>query len=376
MQSSFDVFISYTRKDADFARGIAECLMSNGLHVWFDEYCIPLVPATRLHEALQEGINESRAAILVTNPDYVRAEIAFGEAVALLSRRPHIPILNIGRPADAETLERLRGITSHPDLLPLEATNFAEVIGLLEQFLGRNLSHDRDALSQQKEQAVVQWSINGIPVHLDVAGWQLLPTPISIGRSGSDGPTVARYLEGHRLDMNVNAGKLGMKRDDFCEINPDKRWEFYEWGIAMAQQYMRGQSPRMKQAFDRKLKDVHGPAKRIWCRVQLALLGVAARLWSSLLGNTCVGVHLFHQSGLNQFATTYKSRIGWSRKYSILVPDPLGGSDLEFVFTGGVNGSFQDFLRYAHRFDEYVGSLRYGDSKRAQPSANTRGACG
>ena len=364
MNAPFDVFISYTRKDADFARAIAELLMANGLRIWFDEYRIPLTSAVGLRDALTQGVNQSKAAVLITNPEYVRAHVAFHEeAKPLLLRQPPIPVLNIGRPSDPETVRTLRGVAEHPGTEPKEPATFCEVITLLEKFLGVRLVHDVYS-NDLVDDGRIDWRINSIPARLNVAGWQFRSGPKLVQKGDSVGPNVLQVIDGQRLDMNVTVGKTGRKRDAFREFNPEKRWEFYEWGIAMAQQYVNGWSPRMAAQWKKEITKLDSAAERAVRWLQFGVLCVGARLWSSFLGNECVGVHLFHQSGLNQFAVTYNTKMGWTRKYSILLPDPLGGSDLEFVFTGGITGDIRAFLRYAHRFDEYVGSLRYGDTTR------------
>ncbi len=354
----FDVFISYRRKDANFARAIAELLMSNGLSVWFDEYQILLKQTRRLEEELGHGVSKCKAGILITNMDYVdwsTSKICRDqEAKPLLQRNPQIPIVNIGWPAEPRVAEMLCEIASHPGCHPKEAKTFDDVIVLLEAFFRRKFVHDKyESLAGGDTR--LQWKINDIPVELNVNEWASKGA-FGLGQDPHVGPNVVQVVDGHKLDVNIIVDKTGMKREKFRELNAEKsRWEYYEWGIAMAQQYVHGWSPRMMALFKADISKRLNPMYKLagWCYIEA--FSAFARLWSWFLGSKAFGVHLFHQSDLNHFAVTYRSILGWSRKYSVLVPDPKGGSDFEFVFTCGCYGRFEEFCRYAHRFTQVSG---------------------
>jgi predicted nucleotide-binding protein len=90
--STRKVFISYSHSDKDWARRFAETLEHSGLEVWFDEFNIkagqPLV------EALENGLRESDAVVLLISPDNInRPNLFFEIGAALGMNKALIPVV-------------------------------------------------------------------------------------------------------------------------------------------------------------------------------------------------------------------------------------------------------------------------------------------
>jgi hypothetical protein len=74
------VFISYSRRDVDFANRLVDDLEAVGLPIWFDQKSIE--PGANWDAAIEQGLNESIAIIVIISPDSmtsdnVRNEINF-----------------------------------------------------------------------------------------------------------------------------------------------------------------------------------------------------------------------------------------------------------------------------------------------------------
>ena len=74
------VFISYSRRDLDFAKQLVDDLQKSGLKVWFDQ--ISIEPGMQWDAAIEEGLKAAIAVIVIISPDSmesinVRNEINF-----------------------------------------------------------------------------------------------------------------------------------------------------------------------------------------------------------------------------------------------------------------------------------------------------------
>jgi len=64
--SNPQVFISYTKADADWARSFAEALKQRGVRVWLDQFQISA--GESLREALETGLRESDVFVALFDP--------------------------------------------------------------------------------------------------------------------------------------------------------------------------------------------------------------------------------------------------------------------------------------------------------------------
>lgn len=86
------VFISYSHSDKEWARKFAETLASSGVEVWFDEFNIK--PGQPLVEALEKGLRESDAVVLLINAENVnRPNLFFEIGAALGMNKAIIPVV-------------------------------------------------------------------------------------------------------------------------------------------------------------------------------------------------------------------------------------------------------------------------------------------
>src|SRR5215472_15482610 len=65
---NYDVFISYSAKDGEFAARLAEDLAATGIRVWLDQWQIQV--GDSIAGAINDGMRTSRFVIVVMSPDY------------------------------------------------------------------------------------------------------------------------------------------------------------------------------------------------------------------------------------------------------------------------------------------------------------------
>jgi predicted nucleotide-binding protein len=86
------VFVSYSHSDKDWARRFAKTIEDIGLEVWFDEFNIK--PGQQLVEALENGLRESDAVVLLINTDNInRPNVFFEIGAALGMNKAIIPVV-------------------------------------------------------------------------------------------------------------------------------------------------------------------------------------------------------------------------------------------------------------------------------------------
>ncbi len=86
------VFISYSHNDSEWLREFAEALRKSNINVWFDEWQVKA--GDSLQEALEKGMRESDAIIIVVSSANVRSpSVLFELGSALGMRKQLIPIL-------------------------------------------------------------------------------------------------------------------------------------------------------------------------------------------------------------------------------------------------------------------------------------------
>jgi hypothetical protein len=87
-----NVFISYSRKDKEFAEKLAKTLEADGRDVWIDFEDIPF--ASEWWEEICDGIDSSEAAVFVISPDSLESKVCGLEVnYAIKNHKRLIPIL-------------------------------------------------------------------------------------------------------------------------------------------------------------------------------------------------------------------------------------------------------------------------------------------
>jgi hypothetical protein len=107
----YDVFLSYSSKDVEVVRAVAERLRADGMHVWFDGW--ELGPGDNIPSKIEDGLEHSRVLVLCMSTNAFGSEWAQLEAGTFRFRDP----LN----------KELRFIPLRLDAAPIK--------GLLAQFL-------------------------------------------------------------------------------------------------------------------------------------------------------------------------------------------------------------------------------------------------
>ncbi len=64
-------FISYSHRDADWAREFAETLRARGLRIWFDQFNVEL--GASISHSLEEALRDSGALVLVLDSESIRS---------------------------------------------------------------------------------------------------------------------------------------------------------------------------------------------------------------------------------------------------------------------------------------------------------------
>ena len=86
------VFISYSHSDKEWAREFAGTIANTGVEVWFDEFDIK--PGQPLVEALEKGLRDSDAVVLLINSENVnRPNLFFEIGAALGMNKAIIPVV-------------------------------------------------------------------------------------------------------------------------------------------------------------------------------------------------------------------------------------------------------------------------------------------
>ncbi len=92
-RQSTKVFISYSRKDIEFAQRLVDRLRTDGIEVWIDWE--QLAPGADWQKEIEKGVANSSAFIVILSPDAMRAETIKQEiSVARANGKRIIPILH------------------------------------------------------------------------------------------------------------------------------------------------------------------------------------------------------------------------------------------------------------------------------------------
>ena len=94
-----ELFVSYSRKDTDFARHLTERLKAEGLESWVDWQDIP--PSVDWMNEIKRGIEEANVFLFLVSPDSIASNVCAEElAHGVLNGKRIIPI--IAREINAE----------------------------------------------------------------------------------------------------------------------------------------------------------------------------------------------------------------------------------------------------------------------------------
>ena len=127
----YDVFLSYSRKDADVANQIYEELCSNGLDVFFDRQSIR---AENFPSRIAQGIKESKVVLFLASKNSVTANYAPDEIVYAKNNKPRnaIIVYRIDSCAFPDDIELLFSSLNHRDI---NADSFEVILDDIKQIL-------------------------------------------------------------------------------------------------------------------------------------------------------------------------------------------------------------------------------------------------
>lgn len=88
----YDVFLSYSSDDRDWASEIVAALKDSGVSTWFDAH--EIVPGDRWQPRLEEALRESRVLILIVSPKSLSRPWTFFEVgAAVADSKRIVPVL-------------------------------------------------------------------------------------------------------------------------------------------------------------------------------------------------------------------------------------------------------------------------------------------
>lgn len=312
-QNHWDVFISYKSEDVNLARRIANQLIASGLQVWFNEYRVLLQNFDQFQDAIDFGIAHSDWAICLTNNRYIGSPYCRIEMEQLLDRLPSDNILEIMIPKEDLPHQKYQALDNCPS------------------FVGSDL-HDILSFIQYQ----TSWPIK-----------PLLPEIVETDHRTHVSACMLRDVILDITDWRVTeSGKEIMGTTDLLAMEYLPRKDKYSLHVNLVcgQEYAR-QGNRLGQAIDD--------------RQMFNLLRRHAEKHTSRLRAKVHGLHLIFHEGLSQFAITYRMFGYWTRKYSVVFPNPVTNQNAEFVFTFGFNGSYKEYCENVFIMDRLVESLQW-----------------
>lgn len=88
----YDVFLSYSSEDRDWATEITTALKDSGVSTWFDAHDI--VPGDRWQTRIEEALRESRVLVLIVSPKSLNRPWTFFEiGAAVADSKRIVPVL-------------------------------------------------------------------------------------------------------------------------------------------------------------------------------------------------------------------------------------------------------------------------------------------
>lgn len=98
------VFISYSRRDADWARSFAQALKQRGVSVWFDEFEVR--PGEAWHDALESALRNSDVLVALLDEYPLKPAVLFDLGAAIGMGKKVVPIV----PKDLDPTSLPRGL--------------------------------------------------------------------------------------------------------------------------------------------------------------------------------------------------------------------------------------------------------------------------
>ena len=141
-----DVFISYSRRDADFMRRLHSALSAQNRDIWVDWEDIPAT-ADWWNE-IRAGIDAADTFVFIISPDSVMSDVCHREIEhAVSARKRFIPILHrklTGEEVTATGKKMHPAISSHNWIYFQDADDFDKAFKSLQEAIETDLAHVRE----------------------------------------------------------------------------------------------------------------------------------------------------------------------------------------------------------------------------------------
>jgi formylglycine-generating enzyme required for sulfatase activity len=120
-ENEWDVFISYSSKDKEFANNLANLLQEMGLEVWYDDFIIE--PMDSITNKINEGLAKSKYGIVILSQDFLKGGWPEAELNTLFRKRNKDKniVLPIWHNVTFEDLEE-----KYPLIIDIKAINSSE----------------------------------------------------------------------------------------------------------------------------------------------------------------------------------------------------------------------------------------------------------
>jgi hypothetical protein len=321
----FDVFVSYKSDDVMVVRPVANALMAAGARVWFAEHQVLIADRERFQERIDDGIRRSARGVVFTNNRFVGSQYCRRELDQLLEVAGPGNVVEVLLPGE-EAPHR-----EYPALGESEAIDSSdrEEIGqLLAARLGVRLAERprprrrgyRDAAGRHAgtrgQPQAFEGELLGRPYRIALDGWAIEKDPATDERYSGMLPEFKYAVKWPPLFVNLACGPdVAPEAERFQEVEGDRA--VYEYLLEYA--------PRHLEA----------------------------------IGADVRGVHLLLKDGRSQMGLTYLNQDIWTRKVSVIVPNPAVSAMGEFVFTFGLFGSFEEYCLMASTMDDLAMSVSW-----------------
>jgi len=309
----YDFFISYKSQNVSIVRQIVDQLISRGYNVWFAEYRILLKDRSQFQTVIDEGLSNSERGILFTNKIYAESPYCSDEAEKLLQSCSQDKIVEIKIPKEPEVHRKFPALAG---CRSIETFDLNEIIKFLKKTVAPALS--KIEMIPSKPEVKFEGACKGAPFIFYALGWKITQKGTSSSGDIGNGLEIKYKKVKQKFYMNIHFG-----------IDESELAKFKSIDIISAD--------------DRQLYD--------------ALLEYSKKHVSGLDAEV-MGAHLVFHGGASQLALTYWMGY-WTRKYSITLVHPTLKKPVEFLFTFGFQGTFQEYCRNVHIMESVVKSLEW-----------------
>jgi hypothetical protein len=325
----YDLFISYHRKDSEYARTLAEELTYFGISIWYAEFEILLQGRKRLQDEeilrsiLINAAKESKYCLFLMSKDSLKSKWVIEVELATFFERERnehqeniIPVIIPSGNDNIDSGWIPDNFNNRTSLLYGDPKNIEDLVkSILEKINKSNLGIKHNIDRNSKKTITLEPNLvtkeRKIPLSIEIgAEWE------PAGKKDKDMLLFARNIETNMF-LNIIVGYLSkdyIKTTDTQSVEEDNYF---------AEEFIKRGLNRRKVA----------------------------------------GSHLINVAGKPHFSFTYSRRFfftkTYSRQYSIILNHPQSERLIEFVFTASYKGSYKNFLSRIGRVDTIVRSLKF-----------------